>query len=151
MHNLALHYYTNILTNTKSYMSAYVLLDPLNELGEGKMRGIAEHPTGFPHILSQNTKIPRMINLALLYRHHCTNCAAYQSKLWRVERVIILFCYFNCNSSIYIYVFIIFVTFIIIILSLPFYHSNIRLYNYNFTIQIFQFLLQNFTILTYTL
>ena len=49
--------------------------------------------------------------------------------LWRVERVIILFCYFNCNSIIYIFVFISFVTFIILILSLSFYHSNIRLYN----------------------
>ena len=37
--------------------------------------------------------------------------------LWRVERVIILFCYFNCNSIIYIFVFISFVTFIILILS----------------------------------
>ena len=49
--------------------------------------------------------------------------------LWRVERVIILFCYFNCNSIIYIFVFISFVTFIILILSLSVYHSNIRLYN----------------------
>ena len=49
--------------------------------------------------------------------------------IWRVERVIILFCYFNCNSIIYIFVFISFVTFIILILSLSFYHSNIRLYN----------------------
>ena len=50
-------------------------------------------------------------------------------KLWRVERVIILFCYFNCNLIIYIFVFTSFVTFIILILSLSFYHSNIRLYN----------------------
>ena len=49
--------------------------------------------------------------------------------LWRVKRVIILFCYFICNSIIYIFVFISFVTFIILILSLSFYHSNIRLYN----------------------
>ena len=49
--------------------------------------------------------------------------------LWRVERVIILFCYFNCSSIIYIFAFISFVTFIILILSLLFYHSNIRLYN----------------------
>ena len=49
--------------------------------------------------------------------------------LWRVERVIILCCYFNCNSIIYIFVFTSFVTFIILILSLSFYHSNIRLYN----------------------
>ena len=52
-----------------------------------------------------------------------------KSALWRAERVIILFCYFNCNSIIYIFVFISFVTFIILILSLSFYHSNIRLYN----------------------
>ena len=61
---------------------------------------------------------------------HCIvkglNCSVY---LWRVERVIILFCYFNCNSIIYIFIFISFVTFIILILSLSFYHSNIRLYN----------------------
>ena len=38
--------------------------------------------------------------------------------IWRVERVIILFCYFNCNSSIYILVFNKFVTFTILILSL---------------------------------
>ena len=44
--------------------------------------------------------------------------------------------------------YVIFVTFIILILSLSFYHSNIRLYNYNFNIPIFQFLLQNFTIFT---
>ena len=50
-------------------------------------------------------------------------------KVWRVERVIILFCYFNCNSIIYIFVFISFVTFIILILSVSFYDSNIRLYN----------------------
>ena len=56
MHNLALHYYTNILTNTKSYMSAYVLLDPLNELGECKMRGCAEHPLDF---LTFYPKTPR--------------------------------------------------------------------------------------------
>ena len=37
--------------------------------------------------------------------------------LWRVERVIILFCYSICNSSIYILVFNIFVTFTILILS----------------------------------
>ena len=49
--------------------------------------------------------------------------------LWRVERVIILFCYFNSNSIIYIFVILVFVTFIILILSLSFYHSNIRLYN----------------------
>ena len=49
--------------------------------------------------------------------------------LWRVERVIILFCYFNCNSIIYIFVFTSFVTFIILILSLSFYHSNIRVYS----------------------
>ena len=46
--------------------------------------------------------------------------------VWRVERVINLFCYFNCNSIIYIFVFISFVTFIILILSLSFYHSNIK-------------------------
>ena len=33
--------------------------------------------------------------------------------LWRVEKVIILFCYSVCNSSIYILVFNIFVTFTI--------------------------------------
>ena len=33
------------------------------------------------------------------------------SPVWRVERVIILFGYFNCNSIIYIFVFISFVTF----------------------------------------
>ena len=49
--------------------------------------------------------------------------------IWRVERVIILFCYFNCSSIIYISVFISFVAFIILILCLSFYHSNIRLYN----------------------
>ena len=37
--------------------------------------------------------------------------------VWRVERVIILFCYFICNSSIYILVFDIFVSFTILILS----------------------------------
>ena len=45
------------------------------------------------------------------------------------RKVIILFCYLNCNSIIYIFVFISSVTFIILILSLSFYHSNIRLYN----------------------
>ena len=50
-------------------------------------------------------------------------------RLWRVKRVIILFCYFNCNSIIYIFVLLVFVTFIILILPLSFYHSNIRLYN----------------------
>ena len=49
--------------------------------------------------------------------------------LWRVEKVIILFCYFNCNSIIYIFVLLVFVTFIILFLFLSFYHSNIRLYN----------------------
>ena len=43
------------------------------------------------------------------------------NNLWRVERVIILFCYFNCNSCIYIlvfvFVFVFFVTFTIFILS----------------------------------
>ena len=43
---------------------------------------------------------------------HC-----HAAGLWRVERVIILFCYSICNSSIYILVFNIFVTFTILILS----------------------------------
>ena len=64
-------------------------------------------------------------------------CLIDGTDLWRVKRVIILFCYFNCNSSIYIFVVISFVTFIILILSLSFYHSNIRLDNYNFTIPFF--------------
>ena len=40
-----------------------------------------------------------------------------EGRIWRVERVIILFYYFICNSSIYILVFNIFVTFTILILS----------------------------------
>ena len=41
----------------------------------------------------------------------------YRTGIGRVERVIILFCYSVCNSSIYILVFNIFVTFTILILS----------------------------------
>ena len=63
----------------------------------------------------------------ITHKHIILN--ALKTSIWRVERVIILFCYFNCNSIIYIFVYISFVTFIILTLSLSFYHSNIRLYN----------------------
>ena len=43
--------------------------------------------------------------------------------LWWVEWVIILFCYSNCNLSIYIFVFIIFVTFLFV-----FYHSKFSIF-----------------------
>ena len=68
----------------------------------------------------------KLLRTFLLSSH---NLLTIECRLWRVERVIILFCYFNCNSIIYIFAFISFVTFIILILSLSFYHSNIRLYN----------------------
>ena len=61
--------------------------------------------------------------------------------LWRVERVIILVCYLNCNSSIYIFVFIIFVTCSILNSSFSFYYSNVRLcfHHFNFSIFIAKF------------
>ena len=64
--------------------------------------------------------------------------------LWRVERVIVLFCYSIGNSSIYILVFNIFVTFTILILSFLFYHCNIRLSCHNFTILAFSISISNF-------
>ena len=36
------------MINRESYMSAHVLLNLLNDLGEDKMRGFAEHLIGFP-------------------------------------------------------------------------------------------------------
>ena len=50
--------------------------------------------------------------------HNLTN------NLWRVERVIILFCYFNCNSSIYILVFFFFFFVCVLLLLFLFYLSN---------------------------
>ena len=70
------------------------------------------------------------------------------SLLWRVERVIILFCYISCNSSIYILVFN-----ISLVLLLLFYLSNFTTVILGSSIIIlpfiaFPFLFQNFTILT---
>ena len=44
--------------------------------------------------------------------------------IWRVERVIILFCYFNCNSSIYLFIGIHFFFFFLLLLLFLFYLSN---------------------------
>ena len=51
------------------------------------------------------------------------------------------FCYLNCNSSIYIFVFIIFVTCSILNSSFSFYYSNVRLcfHHFNFSIFIAKF------------
>ena len=79
----------------------------------------------------------------------------YTSRLWRVERVIILFCYFNCNSIIlYLYLLV------LLLLLFDLYHFTTLILdstiNYNFTIPIFQFhdsyfINFNFIILTFTI
>ena len=55
--------------------------------------------------------------IAIFPRLFLASIAEQAGLIWRVEKVIILFCYSICNSSIYILVFNIFVTFTILILS----------------------------------